>query len=382
MNGRPTYNRITPKSSDPELKCYIFKPEHPQAVDTKNCFETALFSLDLLDAISVLRATDREWQAMRNYRMTYFAEALEKGRFEDSRNLLATMSQLLIECTARLKVLQTPTRPDLVPMNLKQIFARIYRDSQVDILQNAIVLCRFVLKRSVQPIQGERWQDDDLQLMRSLAAGYRFDAAQLRRLEALLLQHKCMSMPNELIGFEYVLCHVSQTLASSLQTVIVELGKERRLKSGMEVDLAANELAKIHLSLTLAALLAESIRGGLTQSRFKSWLDQLTQWYPPDDPNWHYVPDRSPTSPADAPPPLLLDLLDDAREVLGKQSYPSGSVAWLQPEMIAWGWNVMEEEGVSIPIGALDNQQTERDSKEMAFLLYFPQLAVQSPHQN
>ena len=382
MNGRPPYNMTPAKPMDLELKCYVFKPEHPQAVDAKNCFETALFSLDLLDAISVLRATDREWQAMRNFKKTYFAEALEKRRFEDSRNLLATMSQLLIECTARLKLLQNPARPDLVPMNLKQIFAKIYLDSQVDILQNAIFLCRFVLRRSVKTMQGERSPDDDLQLMRSLAAGSCFDAGQFRRLEALLLQHKCMSMPNELVSFEHVLCHASQTLASSLHAVMEELGKERRLKSSMEVDLTAYELAKIQISLTLAALLAESTRGGLTQPRFKSWFDQLTQWYPPDDPNWHYVPDRMPTSPADAAPPLLLDLLDDARELLRNQSSPNESTVWLQPRMIAWGWNVMEEEGVNVPMGVLDNQQTVRDPKEMAFLLYFPQLANQPLHQN
>lgn len=150
----------------------------------------------------------------------------------------------------------------------------------------------------------------------------------------------------------------------------------------MEVDLTTYELAKIQISLTLAALLAESTRGGLTQPRFKSWFDQLTQWYPPDDPNWHYVPDRMPTSPADAAPPLLLDLLDDARELLRNQSSPNESTVWLQPRMIAWGWNVMEEEGVNVPMGVLDNQQTVRDPKEMAFLLYFPQLANQPRHQN
>jgi hypothetical protein len=381
-NSGPPYNIVPLKRQDPELKCYVFKPEHPEAKGAKNCLETALFSVDLLDAISLLRATDREWQAMNNFRKTYFAEGLEKGRFEDSRNLLATMSQLLIECTARLKALENNARPGLVPMNLKQIFARIYRESQVDILQTAVFLCRFVLRRAVENAYDAKFNGDDAQMMRSLAARYFFGNNQLSCLETLMLEHKCMSMRNELLGFDCTLSHMSQKLASSLRDVMTELGTERRLKHSMEVDLTAHEFAKIQISLTLSALLAESIGNSLTQPRFKLWLDRLRQWYPPDDPNWHYVPDRRPTSSADAPPPLLLDLLDNASELLGRQSSPSGSAAWLQPKMIAWGWNVMEEEGVDVPIEVLDIEQTTRDPKEMAFLLYVPQLAIKPPYKN
>jgi hypothetical protein len=380
-NGGPPYNTVPLKHQDPELKCYVFKPEHPEAKGPKNSLETALFSLDLLDAISLLRATDREWQAMSTFRKTYFAEGLERGRFEDSRNLLATMSQLLVECTARLTSLQNTFKAGLVPMNLKQIFARTYRESQIDILQNAIFVCRFVLRRAVE--NEHEFQGDDEQMMCSLAVRYKFDSNQLVRLNTLLLKHKCMSMRNELLSFQSMLHHnhMSQTSATSLRDVIAELGKERRLKQSMEVDLTAHELSKIQISLTLSALVAESIGNNLLQPRYKSWLEQLMQWYPPDDSNWHYVPDRQPTSPAEAPPPLLLDLLDNASDVLRKRTNPIGSAAWLQPTMIAWGWNVMEEEGVDVPMEVLDDEQTMRNPKEMAFLLYVPQLAERSPQQ-
>lgn len=373
-NGGTSYNIVPLKQQDTELKCYVFKAEHPEAAKGhKNCLETALFSLDLLDAISLLRATDREWQAMRNFRKTYFAEGLE-GRFEDSRNLLATMSQLLIECTVRLKALQN--KSSLTPINLKQICARIYRESQVDILQNAVFLCRFVLRRAVEA-DHEEFRGDDLQMMRSLAVRYSFHSDRLNRLETLLQKHRCMSMENELLGFESMQTHMSRTLAALLCGVMTELGKERRLKQSM-VELTAHDLAKIQISLTLSALLAESVGNNL-KPRFKSWLDQLMQWYPPDDPNWHYVPDRGPTSPADAPPPLLLDLLDNASELVRKHN-PKESLAWLQPKMIAWGWNVMEEEGVDLPMEVLDDRST--DPKEMAFLMYIPQIADRSASQD
>lgn len=373
-SGGPPFNVVPVMPRGPELKCYVFKPEHPRARDAKS-FETALFSLDLLDAISVLRATDREWQAMHKLKKTYFAESLESGRFEDSRNALATMSQLLIECTARLKVLQMNASPCVAPMNLKQIFARIYRESQVDILQIAVFLCRFVLRRAIRHEYDEQFHGDDSQMMHSMGVRYSLDVNQLLRLQTLLLQHKCMSMRDELSSFDHILSHMSHTLASSLRHLMRELDKERRLIKGIEVDMTAHELAKTQLGLTLSALLAEHARGHLTQPRFKSWLDRLTQWYPPDDPNWHYVPDRRPTAPQEAPPSLLLDLLDNASELLRNELCPNETAAWLQPKMIAWGWNVMEEEGVNVPAEILDNQQITREPKEMSFLLYFPQLA-------
>lgn len=364
-NGGPPYNVVPLKSRDPELKCYIFKPEHPRAKDAKS-FETSLFSIDLLDAISVLRATDREWQLMHNFKKTYFAEGLEKGRFEDSRNLLATMSQLLIECKARLKALQN-TDPSTPSRNLKQIFARIYRESQVDILQVAVCLCEFVLRRATG-------QNEDSRTLQTVAARLGLEAGQIARLDSLRQGLSCMSSHNELFSFDHMLGEMPPALASSLRRVFSELDKERRLNANedMDVDLTAHQRAKMQSCLALSALLAEHRRDTLT-TRHKSWLDQLTQSYPSEDPNWHYVPERTPTVPEEAPPPLLLDLLDYA-DALSKKGTCTAEAAWLQPRTLAWGWNVMEEEGVSVPTDVLDDEQS-MGSGELAFLLYFPQLS-------
>jgi SET domain len=364
-NGGPPYNVVPVKPPNPEMRCYVFKPEHPRAEDAKS-LETSLFSVDLLDGISVLRATDREWQAMHNLKKTYFTEGLEKGRFEDSRNLLATMSQLLIECRARLKALQK-TDPGTAPRSVKQIFAQIYRESQVDILQVAVCLCEFILRRAMG-------QGDDSKALQATFAKSGLDAGQIARLDTLCQHHKCMSMHSEMFSFDRMLGGMPPALASSLRYVLSELDKERRLNSctDMKVDISTYQTAKMQICLTLSASLAENVKGSLTP-RYKSWLDQLTQWYPPDDPNWHYVPDRTHTAPEEAPPPLLLDLLDNA-EVLLKKGACSAEKAWLQPKMLAWGWNVMEEEGVNVPMDVLDDQQS-MDPGELAYLLYFPQLS-------
>ena len=366
-NGGHPYNVVPLNPRDLELKCYVFKPEHPRATDAKSV-ETALFSLDLLDGISVLRATDREWQAMRNFKKTYFAEGLENGRFEDSRNLLATISQLLIECKERLKTLkESCPAVGLAPRNLKQIFAHIYRESQVDILQIATCLCEVVLRRAT----GCENETNTLERVSSKA---KLDDTQTARLRLLLQRHKYMSMQNELFSFDHLLGELPATSVSSLRYVLTELDKERRLNTNMEVELTLHNIARMELSLTLSALLAENTNGSLIEQRIKSWVDQLTQWYPPDSPEWHYVPNRRATSPGEEPPSLLLDLLDNAKEVLRKGACPDNTVAWLQPKMLAWAWNVMEEEGVDIPREVVDDQEFERDPKEMAFLLFYPQL--------
>ncbi len=166
--------------SDPEKRCFIFDHKHPEATSAV-ALETSLFSFDLLDSISILCANEREMQSMNARSQSLISFCLGKApKFEDGRIILATLSQLLRECSVRATKLKAtdpsriakPERADdsqsgdnianehdseqgngsdrgREPANAKQRNAKVYRDGQLEIVETAVAVCKFVLGSAV-----------------------------------------------------------------------------------------------------------------------------------------------------------------------------------------------------------------------------------------
>ena len=103
--------------SDPEKRCFIFDHKHPESTSAI-ALETSLFSFDLLDSISILCANEREMQSMMAKNQSLMSYCLGKQpKFQDGRIILATLSQLLRECTVRADKLRNtdPSRDDPRP---------------------------------------------------------------------------------------------------------------------------------------------------------------------------------------------------------------------------------------------------------------------------
>ena len=323
-----------------EYRSYIFDVSHPRAEPgTVSCVESSIFSYDLLDALSILKGNDRELQTMYNMQQTLMSSALAKPhKFDDFRNLLSVLSQLFLDCKARAERLRT-TYPLSSPQNTKQKHATVYRDRQLSIVETATVVSELVLARACS----ERAQDKIVADLQHHASWPAFD-----NLKALLNQHTLITRTKELLTFEDMVeflpdykllvfrivleeieaqlssnCHQTsvsppqppaptsptkrkrsppqpQPEASQCATLVTcELDTHDRIKAALphatpsiqppdaSIPGAPEDpiiFAKSRLSVLLAFYLQLFLTGYVLPLRLRSWLEQLTSWYPPNDP--------------------------------------------------------------------------------------------------
>jgi hypothetical protein len=353
--------------SDPEYRCFIFDYRHP-TTRSAVAIETSVFSFDLLDSISVLCANEREQGTMQSHQQTIMSRCLPlNGRpcFQDGRLILATISQLLVECTARVVRLKStdPTHPapDLKTKNTKQKNAKIYRDSQLHIVETAAAVCTFVLKGAVQETNASHILEDmQPDLPTSIA----------QNLQTLISHYATrLTRPFELLTVVAILDMLPTDLSSALLRCLNGLEANLGAQSGLSLPDKAT-LDKSRLAIILSALYSELDQGVHLPRRAKSWLERLSQWYPMDADSWAYIP-----SPEDEPPPALMRLLAAREKMSPKISTESSTKQWLRPDRVCWGWNVMEEQAVQVPTRVLQSQKTAATLEDgpVTILLYWEQ---------
>ncbi|OQV02752.1 hypothetical protein CLAIMM_07896 [Cladophialophora immunda] len=332
--------------SDIERRCFIFNHKHPESTSAL-VLESSLFSFDLLDSISILCANDREMQSMTMRNQSLMSYCLtDKPRFQDRRIILATLSQLLRECIARAKRLRSTdprrTIPGLEPANSKQQNAKVYRESQLEIVETAVALCTFVLKCAISgTVDPERMlttmQD---QVSRSALANLRL----------LGKRHVRLTRPSELLSLDGMIEMIPNS--EGVRKCLVSLSQQLQSNAHGEGSIDTSgprSVIKGQLAATLSALYSEYAHGVKLPQRITEWVKQLVTWYPPDSESWAYVPTPGPWESGEEPPAELMNLLA-ARAALSPTIAVESSVKrWLRPERICWGWNVMEEEKVIVP---------------------------------
>ncbi|KAJ9608136.1 hypothetical protein H2200_007124 [Cladophialophora chaetospira] len=390
--------------SDPERRCFIFDHKHPESTSAV-ALETSLFSFDLLDSISILCANEREIQSMNTRSQSLFSFCLGKTpKFEDGRIILATLSQLLRECSARATRLREtdPCRAadpnsakndsgnaknaDLEhagakersanvaeaespkienhtvpihgrePANSKQRNAKVYRDSQLEIVETAVALCKFVLTKAVSAAF-------DMERV-LLAISNQISEAALENLRTLVSRHSRLTSPGELLD------------ANAMVEMVPNSDRLRKCLSELAQHLAAAggppNTSKSQLAVALSALYSEYSQGVKLPHRVAEWIKQLEAWYPPDPTTWAYVPTSGPWALGEEPPPELSSLLT-ARATLSPTLSPTESAVkrWLRPENICWGWNVMEEERVPVPTSVAEPDAVGADLETTSTMIYW-----------
>ncbi|KIV98207.1 hypothetical protein PV10_01883 [Exophiala mesophila] len=332
--------------SDPEYRCFIFDHRHPSVIAAV-ALEVSLFSYDLLDGLSVQCANERETTLMSTARQTVFSQCLlerpERPCFEDGRLILATLCQLFMDCTARAARLRaTDPRagdPLIKPTTAKQQDAKVYRDSQLAIVETAAALCGYVLRTATH---------DSTPAEPSTEAQPLLPEYVQRNLATLLKLHpRRLTRPFELL-----------TPFDILEMLPVDVaGPLRRLLNGIEenIDIEGQDgltktmaLQKAQLAVLTSALYSEFDRGIKLPHRLSTWLKTLSERYPLDS-EWSFVPEPGPWSPGEEPPSTLMKLLG-ARASLSPQLPTESHIKqWLIPDRICWGYNVMEEMIVLVP---------------------------------
>lgn len=337
--------------SDPEKRCFIFDHQHPQATSAP-ALETSLFSFDLLDSISVLCANEREIQSMFERKQTLISYCLgDEPKFADGRLILATLSQLLRDCSARTQRLRA-TDPALInlgqtPANSKQYNAKVYRDSQLNIVETAVAICKFVLRYAT------REPADDEKIFASLRGD--LSDSVFQSLRNLTKRHTRLIRPFELLTSETILEMIPNNPSVHIRKCLSDL------EDILQTNVAGAEsspvtLEKSRLAVILSALYGEYLHGVKLPTRTTKWIKQLSEWYPLDSESWAYVPVPGPWAPGEEPPVELMNLLVARAALSPTMPTESNVKRWLKPERICWGWNVMEEEKVVIPMSILESK--------------------------
>lgn len=329
--------------SDPEYRCFIFDHRHP-SVTSAVALETSLFSFDLLDSLSVQCANERETTLMATKRQTIFSQSLsEHPCFEDGRLILATLSQLLMDCTARAARLRAtdPTTADplIKPTTVKQQHAKVYRDSQLAIVETAAALCSHLLRASTC---------DSTTIKSSTEFQPSLPDYVESNLTALLKSHPCrLTHPFELLTPLTIMDMLPVDVAEPLRRLMntIESSLDIEAQDGLTETMAVH---KAQLAVITSALYSEFDRGVKLPHRLSTWIKTLSERYPLDS-EWSFVPAPGPWSPGEEPPSTLMKLLAARASLSPHLPAESHIKQWLMPDRICWGYNVMEEMIVLVP---------------------------------
>jgi hypothetical protein len=329
---------------DDQYRYYVFNADHPRAKSTQS-LETSIFSQDLFDSISVLSANIRELQSD-TFRSTGSVLGRDLRGFKDTkqyRNLLHTLCQLRLECSSRSLLLRANAPRDkevsTVATTPKQQYTKIYRDSQLLILETAALLCRYCLLKAQNP------EEEDNVLISCAAASEQG----VRASEATTNVQKLVHRTPATITFRalFDLSHAIELLPAKLALQIRDaaqaFGKALRGKAHLSFPhgvVAHNEMQeKINFAVLLAALRkVYSERSVILSAHLKLWMGDVQTWYPFDDPFWN--------GPTEDFLPTLETLIEAADHFGPETTEPVMAEVWSNPHMLCWGWNVQEEEGL------------------------------------
>ncbi|ETN37822.1 uncharacterized protein HMPREF1541_07445 [Cyphellophora europaea CBS 101466] len=353
--------------SSPDRKPYLLEVNHHKG-HSASCFESSVFGFDLLDAVSVLSANEREAQAMYNAKKTLVSFGLASPHnFDDFRNFLGIFGQLELKCRAGASRLKStyPTQPPVTP---KQQTGKAYRDIQYRIYSTAAAVCRYILLRA--HMDGTL---DDSRVLAVLQQDLSPEA--YVNLQAQLVRHTPITYPNELLSVDGFLSMLPQDYLEELQDTMKNIPKRSNDSSGAR---QAETSTQGHFAFLISAAYHFYSRGTRLPKRLSLWIEKIIAWYPPDDPNWSYVPEPGPWEPGTEPPQGLVALLEARDEFVGERNgspNPEGYIRWhwLKRPSLCWGWNVMHEETIQVSKEITELASTsgaDTDPGPMRYLLY------------
>jgi hypothetical protein len=329
---------------DDQYRYYVFNAEHPKTKSAQS-LETSIFSQDLFDSISVLSANIRELQSDR-FRSTGSVLGRDLKGFKDRkqyRNLLHTLCQLRLECSSRSLLLRAnaPRYKEVSTVEKipKQQYTKIYRDSQLLILETASILCRYCLLKAQNP------EDEDDVLISCAAASeqcVRASEATTNVQKLVQRMHATITI-RALFDFSHAMELLPANLALQIRDAAEAFGKALRGKVHLSFPhgVAAHKemQEKLNFAVFLAALKkACSERSVMLAPHLKSWMRDVQTWYPFDDPFWN--------GPTEDFLPALETLIEAADHFGPETTEPVMAEVWSDPQMLCWGWNVQEEEGL------------------------------------
>lgn len=287
---------------------------------------------------------------------TYLSTRLGSKTTGNNRNLLHTSVQLYRECQQRLSLLQTsdPRSNGEVASTPQQRYAQVYRQSQLEILATAILLCRYSLLQAQTTHSSEKV----IQMVTATSTLSQLHQTAASNLHNLIQRyHVSLTQSHELFSFAELL----QLLPREESNFVLAILESSRLQIKPNTQ-------RVQLVVFLTVIRA-STHASLPP-RLSAWLEKLDAWY---DHSWStFSPDPDGSNDSD-------DVIHTSgvRTLLTTVAKSVPSIAITLTGLI-WAWNVVAEESVQLPDGlvpARDGDGDEEGDKGStgSLLLYIPQ---------
>lgn len=345
-------------AKDSDDHYYVFNIFYP-LLAPDSPMENSIFSPALFNAVSVLAANDRELETLE-----ISEQAIRiPNVYGNSRNILAALSQIIIELFTHIVKLKSSGQDLQQPANLKQVYAKTYRDSQIVLSETALVIAAWTLTRARQHGLGDSWNEvKDLlnSHMSRLPAG-KFPEEITSRIKFRILERQSLLAHNgELFEFSELFGALPAEMQGPCKICLRNLLAHAEqvipmLKGSSEASPFAFPLFLCFViafyKVTAPSSTTEKPR---LPPRLRKWAGFLLEKYPPppDDVAWMLEEEDD---------EYIVNAFDDFLETMRSRNpgfFSSlaeftgdwqGDSWWLSPNWIRWAWMVMEQESVQVP---------------------------------
>lgn len=375
-----------------EDRYYVLNVFYPLG-SSFDILEGTVFSQDLLDAVSIISANNRELGYLQFAQDRIY---VPRSPYGNSRNILAALSQIVIELISHVVRLKGIASRNGKPQNQKQMLADIYIDNLRKMSESAIAIAEWTLFCGRGVDWGTEKTKAFLDSHLKMLPPERFDEETISRIESLILNKRSL-LPDsgELFGYENLTSLLPPDMEGLCKLFFggilkpaVAGGEENPMFTHLAYSAFICFLAAVDRTTGSEAKGPDTGEGKTAlPPRLQKWARFLPQEYPepPEDVSW-VLPDEDEEQ--------FLSQFDDAL-LAARESDPKhfsdmahltgnweGDEWWLSSNRIRWAWMVVEQETVEVPNNPLrfvaaQEAPGAREVLSMSHYLYIPQVQQQ-----
>ncbi|KAJ5928610.1 hypothetical protein N7466_007566 [Penicillium verhagenii] len=344
---------------------YIFNVSYP-LLAPQGPMEHAIISPALFNALKIMEANDRERKGIQIEQSNI---SIPKA-YGNSRSSLAALSQTCLELIAHILQLQASAQ-DLPsePANLKQIFAKVYRDGQITLDKTALIIASYTIARAREHERDESWEGIKSLLnehMSKIPAGS-LSHEILSRTKVRILERQSLITKN---GELFRLAELFRLLPKDLQATSQKYFIGRVANGPWATDPQVMFALAINFLVATATSDNQEVKSSLSP-RLVRWVEFLINEYPLT---------VGSTDESNSAAQQLLQALSKDRDAflqLAEQdgvTWLTSASKWLAPEWLQWACTVGDAERVLIPVEPLQVLATDEPTMAKQAVLYVPQL--------
>lgn len=371
-----------------EDKYYVFSLSYP-LLDSSQPLESSIFSSDLLRALSIIVANDRELETVQ---INEDGFQVVQSEYAASRNLIASLNQIVIELLSYIHRLEASGSQLGEPSNLKQSFAKQFRESQITLSKIAVFIANWTITRS-RTMDNDR-EEELLNELLSRFSQCSIDSDKIEKIRERITSRKSLLPKHhsgELISFQGLLQLLPSSCSQIARNCLENLTRHVQEAIAFEDDTAdeSEDGSEPHGLLSYAIFINLVVamhkhNSAQLSNRLNVWCDFLLDTYPPppDDVSWT-LPDKTDEVILWAYDSFINEHLD--AEILSPLTPLVGMTVpnpgerdakdwWLSPNQLRWAWLILEQEMIRNIVDDPVKEIIDGLSRamKMSSLLYIP----------